>query len=164
MPLSLKLTVIHAGETLLEETFEREIVKIGRLASAHLKLEDPKVSRIHAVIEASSDGTGYSVIDMGSAEGTFVNGEKVSKHRLREGDEILVGETRVVVALGDGPQPVAAPAAPAAAPGLALPEDRGRVDDHGSENDREDWGAADHGNSVVIVGGSVSLASGRRDR
>ena len=49
MPLPLKLTVIQGGETVLEETFERDIVKIGRLASAHLKLEDEKVSRIHAV-------------------------------------------------------------------------------------------------------------------
>lgn len=101
MAITLNLTVIHAGETVAEETFDRDIVKIGRLASAHLKLEDPKVSRIHAVIEATSDGTGYSVIDMGSAEGTFVNGDKVSKHRLREGDEILVGDTRVVVSLGN---------------------------------------------------------------
>lgn len=115
MPLPLKLTVISAGETVLEETYERDIVKIGRLASAHLKLEDPKVSRIHAVIEASSDGTGYSVIDMGSAEGTFVNGDKISKHRLREGDEIVVGETRVVVSLGHGPAAQAAPAAEAPA-------------------------------------------------
>ncbi len=115
MAISLNLTVIHAGETLVEETFERDIIKIGRLASAHLKLEDPKVSRIHAVIEATSDGTGYSVIDMGSAEGTFVNGDKVSKHRLREGDEIVVGDTRIVVGLGNGPAAVVAPIAVAAA-------------------------------------------------
>lgn len=121
MAITLKLTVIHAGETLAEETFERDIIKIGRLASAHLKLEDSKVSRIHAVIEATSDGAGYSVIDMGSAEGTFVNGDKVSKHRLREGDEIVVGDTRIVVGLGNGPAPVAA--APVAAQSLPVPGD-----------------------------------------
>ena len=44
---------IHRGSELLEaQVFERDIIKIGRLASAHLRLEDPKVSRIHAVIES----------------------------------------------------------------------------------------------------------------
>ena len=43
---------IHRGSELLEaQVFDRELIKIGRLTSAHLRLEDPKVSRIHAVIE-----------------------------------------------------------------------------------------------------------------
>lgn len=116
MAITLNLTVMHAGEIIVEETYERDIVKIGRLASAHLKLEDPKVSRIHAVIEATSDGTGYSVIDMGSAEGTFVNGDRISKHRLSEGDEILVGDTRVVVSLGMGAAAAAVASAHVATP------------------------------------------------
>jgi hypothetical protein len=92
---------IHRGSDLLEtQVFERDIIKIGRLASAHLRLEDPKVSRIHAVIEIS-DAKEAAIIDMGSAEGTRVNGEKVSRARLKHGDEIGLGDSRLVVVLDD---------------------------------------------------------------
>ncbi len=97
MPTALKLTVRQGDAVIAQETFERDIVKIGRLATAHLKLDDPKVSRIHAVIEATHDGVGYAIIDMGSAEGTLLNGKKVSKERLSDGDELLLGDLRVLV-------------------------------------------------------------------
>ena len=99
MPIPLKLTVFRGSDLMHEEVFTRDIVKIGRLASAHLRLEDEKVSRIHAVIQAHSDGAGYDLIDMGSAEGTLVNGEKVSKRRLASGDEIVLGQSRVRIDL-----------------------------------------------------------------
>jgi len=92
---------IHRGSELLDtQVFERDIIKIGRLASAHLRLEDPKVSRIHAVIEVA-DNKEAAIIDMGSAEGTRVNGEKVSRVRLKHGDEIGLGDSRLVVVLDD---------------------------------------------------------------
>ncbi|MEM7678911.1 MAG: FHA domain-containing protein, partial [Myxococcota bacterium] len=97
MPTALKLTVHHGEDVVAQETFERDIVKIGRLASAHLKLDDPKVSRIHAVIEATNDGVGYAIIDMGSTEGTVLNGRKISKERLSDGDELWLGDLRVLV-------------------------------------------------------------------
>jgi hypothetical protein len=91
---------VFKGDDLIETlAFERDIIKIGRLASAHLRLEDPKVSRIHAVIEVASTGDEVSVIDMGSAEGTRVNGEKVSRTRLKHGDEVSLGDSRLVVLL-----------------------------------------------------------------
>jgi hypothetical protein len=92
---------IHKGADLIDtQLFERDIIKIGRLASAHLRLEDPKVSRIHAVIEVG-DNKDAAIIDMGSAEGTRVNGEKVSRVRLKHGDEIGLGDSRLVVVLDD---------------------------------------------------------------
>lgn len=92
---------IHKGAELVDtQVFERDIIKIGRLASAHLRLEDPKVSRIHAVIEVS-DAKEAAIIDMGSAEGTRVNGEKVSRVRLKHGDEIGLGDSRLVIVLDD---------------------------------------------------------------
>ena len=75
-----------------------EIVKIGRLASAHIRVTDPKVARIHACIEPDPSG-GYSLIDMGSTEGSVVNGQRVSKHPLQSGDEILLGDSLLVVEL-----------------------------------------------------------------
>jgi hypothetical protein len=92
-PVTLK---VYRGEELVRtERFTRDIIKIGRLSSAHLCLEDERISRIHSVIEVGPEG--LSIIDMGSAEGTFVNGKRVSKGPLREGDEIKLGGLRIVL-------------------------------------------------------------------
>src|SRR5262245_53290225 len=113
MAIPLKLTVYKGSELALEQVFERDIIKIGRLASAHLKLEDAKVSRIHAVIESSGGGSEYSIIDMGSTEGTFLNGEKVSKEKLTDGDELRLGDCRIVVSFDLTTAPRAMPTTPA---------------------------------------------------
>ena len=94
MPVPLTLKVFKGGTLVSSKDFERDIIKIGRLASAHLCLEDDKVSRIHSVIEVASDGS-LSIIDMGSVEGTYVNGKRVNKGQLSFGDEIKVGGTTI---------------------------------------------------------------------
>jgi hypothetical protein len=99
MPTPLTLEVYRGDELVRTERFTREIIKIGRLSSAHLCLEDERISRIHSVIEVGQEGV--SIIDMGSAEGTFVNGKRVSKGPLKHGDEIKLGGLRIVVA-GEG--------------------------------------------------------------
>ncbi|WP_224246229.1 adventurous gliding motility protein GltG [Hyalangium gracile] len=92
VPLTLK---VFKGESLVSsKDFERDIIKIGRLSSAHLCLDDEKVSRIHSVIEVSPDGS-LSIIDMGSVEGTYVNGKRVNKGKVAFGDEIRVGGTTI---------------------------------------------------------------------
>ncbi|MBI4818076.1 MAG: AgmX/PglI C-terminal domain-containing protein [Deltaproteobacteria bacterium] len=121
MTIPLKVLVYKGSDLVTEQSFDREIIKIGRLSSAHLRLDDPKVSRIHAVIEVASDGQGYSIIDMGSSDGTFVNGERVSKERLKHGDEVVVGECRLVISLED-PAVAAAAIAAAAQPTLNTQE------------------------------------------
>ncbi|MEQ8979610.1 MAG: FHA domain-containing protein, partial [Deltaproteobacteria bacterium] len=122
MPIPLKLTVHKGDEVVSDETFDRDIVKIGRLASAHLKLDDSKVSRIHAVIEATSDGREYSIIDMGSTEGTYLNDKKISKEKLSDGDALKVGDYRIVVTFAQPAAAVAAPVAAAASTPDATPE------------------------------------------
>ncbi|MDY7229817.1 adventurous gliding motility protein GltG [Hyalangium rubrum] len=92
VPLTLK---VFKGESLVtSKDFERDIIKIGRLSSAHLCLDDEKVSRIHSVIEVGADGS-LSIIDMGSVEGTYVNGKRVNKGKVTFGDEIRVGATTI---------------------------------------------------------------------
>src|SRR5688572_16671649 len=94
VPLTLK---VFKGDALVAtKDYERDIIKIGRLSSAHLCLDDEKVSRIHSVIEVAGDGS-LSIIDMGSVEGTFVNGKRVNKGTLAFGDEIKVGNTTIKV-------------------------------------------------------------------
>src|SRR4051794_17613032 len=67
---------------------EREIV-IGRSSDLDMVLVEDMVSRKHAKI--STMGNQITIQDLGSTNGTFVNGEKVKKMRLKEGDRILVG-------------------------------------------------------------------------
>ena len=105
MPTPITLKVFRGSELVRTEQFTREIIKIGRLASAHLCLDDERISRIHSVIEVTPDGA-ISIIDMGSAEGTFVNGKKVSRGALKPGDQITLGGLRIQV---EGAQGTSAP-------------------------------------------------------
>src|SRR6266542_5328708 len=104
MPTPITLKVFRGNELVRTEQYTREIIKIGRLASAHLCLDDEKISRIHSVIEVAPDGA-ISIIDMGSAEGTFLNGKKVSRGALKAGDQITLGGLRIVVEGADAAVP-----------------------------------------------------------
>jgi len=113
VPLTLK--VFKGDAMVAAKDYDRDIIKIGRLASAHLCLDDDKVSRIHSVIEVAPDGK-LSIIDMGSVEGTWVNGRRVSKGVLSFGDEIRVGNTLIKVEDGATAKAAAALAAAAQTP------------------------------------------------
>ena len=95
MAIPLTLKVFKGDALTTSKEYERDIIKIGRLASAHLCLDDDKVSRIHSVIDATEGK--LSITDMGSMEGTYVNGKRVNKSPLSFGDEIRVGNTRIMV-------------------------------------------------------------------
>ena len=66
-------------------------VTIGRLPESVLVLEDPNVSRQHAEIRPS--GNGFVLADLGSTNGSKVNGIKVSERVLEDGDELTFGAT-----------------------------------------------------------------------
>src|SRR5512145_616415 len=119
MPTPISVRVFRGDDLLRTEQFSREIIKIGRLASAHLVLDEEGIARIHAVIEVAPGGA-LSIIDMGSAGGTVVNGKKVSRAALEPGDVISIGPLRLVVDLGEEAA-VAAPAVEQAAPAPAAP-------------------------------------------
>jgi hypothetical protein len=68
-------------------------VSIGRLPECDVVLSDPNVSRRHA--EVRRRGNDFVVIDLGSTNGTRVNGAGVRERRLADGDEILLGSTRM---------------------------------------------------------------------
>ncbi|HVA28577.1 MAG TPA: FhaA domain-containing protein, partial [Candidatus Baltobacteraceae bacterium] len=67
--------------------------RIGRSEESEIFLVDPSVSRTHAVVEV--DGTEPIVRDLGSTNGTFVNGERIEARPLRDGDELMFGNTRM---------------------------------------------------------------------
>ena len=72
-------------------------VSVGREAANHVCLVDPSVSRRHALV--TSDGAGYSVRDLESLNGTFVNGVPVVERRLEHGDQIAVGDVLLLFLL-----------------------------------------------------------------
>jgi pSer/pThr/pTyr-binding forkhead associated (FHA) protein len=84
----------------------REIV-IGRSSDLDMVLVEDMVSRKHAKIV--TDGKVVSIQDLGSTNGTFVNGEKVRSVQLKDGDRILVGTSIIKLVVGSGE--VRAPAA-----------------------------------------------------
>ncbi|MDB4986118.1 MAG: putative abductin-like protein, partial [Myxococcaceae bacterium] len=92
----LKFDLYRGEQYLRTETFSEPIIKIGKVASSHLRLDDEAASRMHAMIEVTSPDEIY-IIDLGSASGTYVNGQKSNKARLSSGDEISIGETRIFV-------------------------------------------------------------------
>jgi len=74
---------------------ERDVVTIGRALEADIRLNDSKASRLHAQICAEPDGAGatrFRVKDLGSTNGTLVNGQVVNEAFLTDGDKILVGD------------------------------------------------------------------------
>jgi hypothetical protein len=70
---------------------QKETVTIGRLAECDVVIADPGASRRHASIR-HQDG-GYVLTDLGSTNGTQVNGEPVQERSLFDGDRITIGET-----------------------------------------------------------------------
>jgi two-component system, cell cycle response regulator len=75
---------------------ERDQVTIGRAIEADVRLNDSRASRLHARISSSTDAktnqTIYRITDLGSTNGTLVNGEKVTEVALSDGDKILIGD------------------------------------------------------------------------
>jgi hypothetical protein len=70
---------------------DQETAAIGRMPDCSVVLSDPQVSRRHAEIRPDHDG--YRLVDLGSMNGTLVNGTRIAEHLLRDGDEITVGAT-----------------------------------------------------------------------
>ena len=73
---------------------------VGRAADVDLVLEDTSASRRH--FRVSREGDGYVLEDLGSRNGTLVNGSKVQRMALRDGDMIRVGTTEMLFRQKDG--------------------------------------------------------------
>ncbi len=85
--------VIHGpdGKESVHELASKE-TRIGRVAPmVDLVLRDGRASRLHAVVRKLQSG--FTVVDLNSANGTFVNEKRIKEHLLREGDVLRIGET-----------------------------------------------------------------------
>jgi hypothetical protein len=74
------------------EVKQRRVV-IGRSRDCDIQLADANVSRRHA--ELRQEGTSYWIVDLGSTNGLEVNGKRVRRAKLRDGDTITLGSTDV---------------------------------------------------------------------
>jgi hypothetical protein len=67
---------------------------LGRSEDNQIQIPTPGVSRRHAMVVATP--TGFLIKDMGSQNGTFVNGQRIAEHTLADGDTISIGDTKLV--------------------------------------------------------------------
>jgi signal transduction histidine kinase len=72
-----------------------KVVRIGRDSNNDLQLHDSEVSRFHT--ELQPEGDGFKVVDLGSSNGTFLNGERITSAALSSGDRVQLGKTHIVI-------------------------------------------------------------------
>jgi len=85
------LVVATPGEPEQIVVWDTLDVSVGRVPGQDVVLDDPEVSRAHALF--AIEGDGYVVADQRTANGTFVNGVRIATHALRPGDEVQLGQT-----------------------------------------------------------------------
>jgi pSer/pThr/pTyr-binding forkhead associated (FHA) protein len=93
-----KLVRLADGEA--NESFDlgQRSVNLGRAPENSIVLAEAKISRMHAQLNWVGDG--WEVVDLGSSNGTFVNGERVERARVLPGDTIELGDSVLRYELG----------------------------------------------------------------
>jgi diguanylate cyclase (GGDEF)-like protein len=84
------LTMVTGPDTGKVYSLE-EVTTLGRGRECTIRIEDGSVSRVHARISRGSPTERFLVEDLGSRNGTFVDGYRIKRHSLNDGDRIQVG-------------------------------------------------------------------------
>lgn len=114
---------VYQGTTLLRrEALSQRVIRIGNDPRSQLRLDDPSAARMHAVLEVAPEND-VTLIDLGHEAGTYVNGTRVNKCRLNRGDELRIGDMRLVFErlAEQANQEAMAPQSAAFAPGAQAP-------------------------------------------
>lgn len=93
----------NAGSRFL---LDQPVTTAGRHPDSDIFLDDVTVSRRH--VEFQREGNDFTVLDVGSLNGTYLNREPVDRATLASGDEVQIGKFRLVFLLGHRPAPGAA--------------------------------------------------------
>ena len=88
-----RLIILPKGQGIRQVNIKGSLTTIGRKEGNSLVLDSDRISRTHAVIDW--DGDNYTVIDTGSRNGTYVNGRRVRRQMLRNGDMISIGDCEI---------------------------------------------------------------------
>jgi len=92
------LLVTHGQEQGRRYSLDDTVMRIGRDASNPIRVPDTEISRQHAEIRCV-DGE-YSIVDLVSSNGTYLNGQRVTEAKLTSGDRIQVGKTVLLFGTG----------------------------------------------------------------
>jgi pSer/pThr/pTyr-binding forkhead associated (FHA) protein len=84
------MLIIHRGPGKGSRYLLNESTTVGREMGSHIFLDDVTISRKHALLVSQSKS--FSLEDLGSLNGTYVNGESITKISLKNGDEIQIGK------------------------------------------------------------------------
>lgn len=94
LPAGTALLVAHGGpEAGARFLLDTPVVSVGRHPDADILLDDVTVSRRHVELRAVEGG--HHLVDLGSLNGTYVNGDRVDDVRLRSGMELRIGRYRL---------------------------------------------------------------------
>jgi FhaA, N-terminal domain/FHA domain len=80
-----------------EMRVDKRRVLLGRSREADIQVEDPNVSRRHA--ELRQEGSSYWIVDLESTNGVEVNGRRVKRAKLEDGDTFTVGSTEITFSM-----------------------------------------------------------------
>jgi pSer/pThr/pTyr-binding forkhead associated (FHA) protein len=89
-PIPGRHLAIADGDDVVLVAVDRPVLHLGRSPSADIVIDHTTVSRRHAILSEEEEGT--VLLDDRSANGVVLNGERVSRAVLRDGDQILLGE------------------------------------------------------------------------
>ena len=94
-----QLIVTRGGTAGARFALDADKVQIGRHPDSDIFLDDVTVSRRHAEVRRESDGQ-YHLVDAGSLNGTYLDGDRIEQALLREGAQVQVGKFRLVFVIG----------------------------------------------------------------
>jgi type II secretory ATPase GspE/PulE/Tfp pilus assembly ATPase PilB-like protein len=95
---------IQSGNGQTDVALDRPRLSIGRHAANEVVVTDTRASRSHCVIE-QIDGGEFQIRDLGSANGTILNGQIIKEAVLTPGDVIAIGDTRLTYLVNDEQDP-----------------------------------------------------------
>ena len=93
-----RLVAETQGAEVTETLLDQSCFLIGRDRICNICVQGLRVSRLHAVLSMSTQG--LHVADLGSTNGTTVNGQKVNRYELQDGDVVAIGDTRITYIAG----------------------------------------------------------------
>jgi hypothetical protein len=94
--LTLAFAITVGDQDAGTQEFDQEMVTIGKGAAAVLQIEDPALADLHAAVQLGDDDA-VTLLDLGSESGTLLNGNAINNEPVKDGDEIRIGNTVLVL-------------------------------------------------------------------